>query len=48
MLKALGFEGSYIPQWVKKTFGKGIYEKNLEIEDLVTVIDYLIKIGIVK
>jgi len=48
MLKELGFEGSYIPQWVKKTFGKGIYEKNLEIEDLVTVIDYLIKIGIVK
>ncbi|MBI4009647.1 MAG: hypothetical protein HY361_00430, partial [Candidatus Aenigmarchaeota archaeon] len=48
ILQTLGFEGSYIPYWVKKTFGEGIHNEDLEVTDLKVALEYLIKIGVVK
>ena len=44
----LGLEGDYIPHWVKQTFGEGIHDGVLEVDDLRVALEYLIKIKVVK
>jgi len=48
MLEALDFKGNYIPHWVKETFGQGIHDGKLKVEDLSNALEYLIKMKIVQ
>ena len=48
LLDVLGFDGAYIPHWVKRFFGDGIYNDQLEIEDFMAALEYLISVDVVK
>ena len=48
MLDVIGIQGSYIPHWVKKVFGQGIHDEQLNMKDFAIAAKYLHKVGIIK